>query len=82
MSSFSTRPDSDVQVVTFESAGGLNDFRNSVLRDALYELVANHSDPRMQQAPVTMTVCGAPIRLASSPASRLPKGVTPMNAIV
>jgi anti-sigma B factor antagonist len=47
MSSFITRPDSDVQVVTFESAGGLNDFRNSVLRDALYELVANHTDPML-----------------------------------
>ena len=45
MSSFSTRPDSDVPVVTFESAGGLNDFRNSALRDALYELVATHNDP-------------------------------------
>jgi anti-sigma B factor antagonist len=47
MSSFSTRPDSDVQVVTFESAGGLNDFRNSALRDALYELVATHNDPML-----------------------------------
>jgi anti-sigma B factor antagonist len=47
MSSFSTRPDSDVQVVTFESAGGLNDFRNSALRDALYELVANENDPML-----------------------------------
>jgi anti-sigma B factor antagonist len=47
MSSFSTRPDSDVEVVTFESAGGLNDFRNSALRDALYELVATHNDPML-----------------------------------
>jgi anti-sigma B factor antagonist len=47
MSSFITRPDSDVQVVTFESAGGLNDFRNSGLRDALYELVATHNDPML-----------------------------------
>jgi anti-sigma B factor antagonist len=47
MSSFSTRPDSDVQVVTFESAGGLNDFRNSALRDSLYELVANENDPML-----------------------------------
>jgi anti-sigma B factor antagonist len=47
MSSFITRPDSDVQVITFESAGGLNDFRNSALRDALYELVATHNDPML-----------------------------------
>jgi anti-sigma B factor antagonist len=47
MSSFSTRSDSDVQVITFESAGGLNDFRNSALRDALYELVATHNDPML-----------------------------------
>ena len=47
MSSFSTRPDSDVQVITFESAGVLNDFRNSALRDALYELVATHNDPML-----------------------------------
>ena len=45
MSSFSTRPDSGVQIVTFESAGGLNDFRNSALRDSLYELVAAHDEP-------------------------------------
>ena len=45
MSTFSTRPDSGVQVVTFDSAGGLNDFRNAALRDALYELVATHNEP-------------------------------------
>src|ERR1700677_5346191 len=47
MSSFSSRPDSGVQVVTFESAGGLNDFRNSTLREGLYELVANLNDPML-----------------------------------
>jgi anti-sigma B factor antagonist len=45
MSTFNTRTDSGVQVVAFESAGGLNDFRNSALRDALYELVATHNEP-------------------------------------
>jgi anti-sigma B factor antagonist len=46
MSSFSTRDASDVLVVHFESAAGLNDFRNNALRDALYELVQTRSDPR------------------------------------
>jgi anti-sigma B factor antagonist len=45
MSNFNTRSDSGVQFVTFESAGGLNDFRNSALREGLYELVANLNDP-------------------------------------
>jgi len=39
MSFFSTRPESDVLYITFESASGLNDFRNNALRDSLYELV-------------------------------------------
>jgi anti-sigma B factor antagonist len=39
MSIFSTRSESDVLVVTLESASGLNDFRNNALRDSLYELV-------------------------------------------
>ena len=46
MSFFSTRADSNVLVVTFESAAGLNDFRNNALRDALYELVQAQSSPR------------------------------------
>jgi anti-sigma B factor antagonist len=33
-------------VVTFETAAGLNDFRNNALRDSLYELVASHQPPR------------------------------------
>jgi anti-sigma B factor antagonist len=46
MSSFSARPDSGgIQVVNFDNAGGLNDFRNSALRDALYELVATNDEP-------------------------------------
>jgi anti-sigma B factor antagonist len=45
MSSFTTRDESDVLVVQFETAAGLNDFRNSALRDSLYELVQARSDP-------------------------------------
>jgi len=45
MSFFSTRPESDVLVVTFESASGLNDFRNNALRDSLYELVQGDASP-------------------------------------
>ena len=46
MSSFTTHDASDALVVQFESAAGLNDFRNSALRDSLYELVQSRSDPR------------------------------------
>jgi anti-sigma B factor antagonist len=46
MSFFTTRTDSDVLVVTFETAAGLNDFRNNALRDSLYELVASQQPPR------------------------------------
>jgi anti-sigma B factor antagonist len=46
MSTFSTRPESDSLVVTFETASSLNDFRNNALRDSLYELVQNHDEPR------------------------------------
>ncbi len=45
MSSFSTRSDSNVSLVTFENAAGLNDFRNTALRDGLYELVATRDEP-------------------------------------
>jgi anti-sigma B factor antagonist len=45
MSNFSTRSESDVLFVTFESASGLNDFRNSSLRDSLYELVQAQPSP-------------------------------------
>jgi anti-sigma B factor antagonist len=47
MSTFTTHDASDVLVVQFESASGLNDFRNSVLRDSLYELVQTRSDPHV-----------------------------------
>ncbi len=46
MSSFNTRAESDVLVVTFETAAGLNDFRNNALRDSLYELVQSQASPR------------------------------------
>ncbi len=45
MSFFSTRQQSDVLVVTFESGEGLNEFRNNALRDSLYELVGSQPDP-------------------------------------
>jgi len=45
MSFFSTRPESDVLYITFESASGLNDFRNNALRDSLYELVQAEGTP-------------------------------------
>jgi anti-sigma B factor antagonist len=45
MSFFNTRSDSNVALVTFESASGLNDFRNTALRDGLYELVATRDEP-------------------------------------
>jgi anti-sigma B factor antagonist len=47
MSAFSTRSESDVLVVTFENAAGLNDFRNSALRDGLYELAQNPGETRL-----------------------------------
>jgi len=45
MSFNTTRPESDVVVVTFDGASGLNDFRNSALRDSLYELVQADAAP-------------------------------------
>jgi anti-sigma B factor antagonist len=45
MSSYSTRAESNVLVVKFETASGLNDFRNGALRDALYEIIQAQSDP-------------------------------------
>ena len=47
MSNFITRNASDVLVVQFETPAGLNDFRNNSLRDALYELVLTHEEPRL-----------------------------------
>jgi anti-sigma B factor antagonist len=47
MSTFSTRQESDATIIVFDSAAGLNDFRNNALRDALYELVQGMGDPRL-----------------------------------
>ena len=44
---FNTRVESDGPVLEFETAAGLNDFRNNALRDSLYELVSNRSEPRL-----------------------------------
>jgi anti-sigma B factor antagonist len=45
MSTFTTRDDSGVLVVAFTDASGLNDFRNTPLRDALFELVRERPTP-------------------------------------
>ncbi len=47
MTTFNTREESDALVITFESAAGLNDFRNNSLRDSLYDLVLSRQDPRV-----------------------------------
>jgi anti-sigma B factor antagonist len=47
MSSFTVREEADVLVVYFDGSSGLNDFRNSALRESLYELVASRTDPRI-----------------------------------
>jgi anti-sigma B factor antagonist len=46
MSNFTTRTEDNVLVIEFETASGLNDFRNNVLRDSLYELVPTSTEPR------------------------------------
>jgi anti-sigma B factor antagonist len=46
MSYFSTRPESDVLVIAFDNPGALNDFRNSPVRDALYEALQAHPQAR------------------------------------
>lgn len=45
MSTFTTRDNSGVLVVTFTDASGLNDFRNTPLRDALFDLVKERQTP-------------------------------------
>ncbi len=47
MTTFTTREESDALIITFESAAGLNDFRNNALRDSLYDLVQNRNEPRV-----------------------------------
>jgi anti-sigma B factor antagonist len=46
MSYFSTRPESDVLVIAFDNPAALNDFRNSALRDALYEALQAQTEAR------------------------------------
>jgi len=41
----------------------------------------NHKLPGIQATPLTATVTGAPDRAAKLPASKLPNGVIPWNAI-
>ena len=47
MTTFNTREESDALIITFDSAAGLNDFRNNALRDALYDLVQSRQEPRV-----------------------------------
>jgi anti-anti-sigma factor len=47
MSTFTTRDEGDALLVTFIDPSGLNDFRNTPLRDALFELVQARSEPRV-----------------------------------
>ena len=45
MSTFSTRDEAGVLVVAFNDPSGLNDFRNTPLRDSLFELVQGREGP-------------------------------------
>lgn len=45
MTTYSTREESDALIIVFESAAGLNDFRNNALRDSLYDLVQSRKEP-------------------------------------
>ncbi len=47
MSTFNTRDESGVLIVAFTDPSGLNDFRNTPLRDALFELVQERAEPRV-----------------------------------
>lgn len=47
MSTFTTRDESDVLFILFNDPSGLNDFRNTPLRDALFDLVQSRSEPRV-----------------------------------
>ena len=47
MSIFTSRDESDALLVTFNDPAGLNDFRNTPLRDALFELVQASAEPRV-----------------------------------
>jgi anti-sigma B factor antagonist len=45
MTTYNAREESDVLIIGFDDAAGLNDFRNSALRDSLYELVQTRAKP-------------------------------------
>lgn len=47
MASFNTREEPEGLVITLDDATGLNDFRSSAFRDALYEAVQSNSTPRV-----------------------------------
>jgi len=47
MTTFSTREESEALIISFDSAAGLNDFRNNSLRDSLYDLVQSRQEPRV-----------------------------------
>lgn len=47
MSSFTTREEPDGLVITLDDASGLNDFRSSTFRDALYQEVETREAPRV-----------------------------------
>jgi anti-sigma B factor antagonist len=47
MSSFQTRDEADVLVVTLDNPAELNDFRTDTFRDALYETVQHKDVPRL-----------------------------------
>lgn len=47
MSSFHTREEPNGLVISLENATGLNDFRSSVFRDALYETIQARETPRV-----------------------------------
>ncbi|MDG3006302.1 STAS domain-containing protein [Paludisphaera mucosa] len=46
MSTFSTRDESGVLIIAFTDPSGLNDFRNTPLRDALFEFIQTRQEPR------------------------------------
>jgi anti-sigma B factor antagonist len=47
MSSFHTREEPDGLIITLDNAAGLNDFRSSTFRDALYEAVQSRDTPKV-----------------------------------
>ncbi len=45
MTTYNSREESDALIIGFDDPAGLNDFRNSTLRDSLYELVQTRTQP-------------------------------------